>query len=293
MNQRPNASRMIILAILALLICSIFLSGCGEQSLEDVVEYQELVSMEGDTSLELIEKAVAEGDITYETSLLYKMYAVYGDDKLPEQYRSPKKFRNANGVIKEVQLMMDTLSQVTQDELAPFFRRPNDPESYINIRYREAMSGDQTFLISNANPQRPTNIVSESIDSENGLVKIWYPSVTTNVPPYSGRGPNIDVPPGTAKKMAERLKKAIDDDDIMERFFDLLQRNIVKDGTRGGDDKLDIYVVPIRGGDDGTTTCEDSPPPCSTFIQINISMELSRNNILITTLAHEIFHSFQ
>lgn len=291
MNQLHKTSLKTIIVALTLLYGTVLLTSCGGgKLLEDVAEFHELVSMEGETSIELIEKAVAEGKITYETSLLHKMYAVFGDDKLPEEYRSAKIFRNSDDVVKEVKSNMGTLSKKTQDELAPFFRRPDDPESYFNIKYRNAMRDDQTFLISNANPQRPTNVISESIESANGLVKIWYPGISTNVQAYSGTG-TIAVSADTAKKIAERLKKAIDDDDIMERFYDLLKRNIVKDGTRGGDDKLDVYVVP-NGGDLGTTYCEGNKP-CSTYILINTNIGLSRNNILITTLAHEIFHSFQ
>jgi hypothetical protein len=309
MNRRPKSSLKAIISSLALLICTILLYGCGGESPEDiaeyqelatdvpesqelasdVVEFQELVFMQGETSIELIEKAVAEGKITYETSLLYKMYAVFGDDNLPEDYRSAKKFRNSDEVVKEVKSMMGTLSFGMQDELAPFFRRPDDPESYFNIKYGNAKKDGQIFLISNADPPRPVNVVSESIESANGLVKIWYPGVTTKVQAYKGEG-KIDVTADDAKKMAERLKQAIDEDDIMERFYDLLQRNIVKDGTRGGDDKLDVYLVPI--GQSGICYCEGNLP-CSTYILINTNFGLSRTNMLITTLAHEIFHSFQ
>lgn len=289
MNQLLKTSLKSIIVATLLLYGTVLLTGCGKKSPDDVAEFQELVSMEGETSIELIEKAVAEGKITYETSLLYKMYAVFGDDKLPEDYRSAKKFRNSDEVVKEVKSNMGTLSEETQDELAPFFRRPNDPESYFNIKYSTTKKDDQVFLISNTNPQRPVNVVSESIESANGLVKIWYPGITTKVQAFDGVG-TIDVTADEAKKMAEVLKKAIDDDDIMELFYDLLQRNIVKDGTRGGDDKLDVYVVPHSGM---AITIPEGNLPCSTYIIINTNFVLSRNNMLITTLAHEIFHSFQ
>jgi hypothetical protein len=291
MNQLLKTSLKSIIVATLLLYGTVLLTGCGKKSPDDVAEFQELVSMEGETSIELIEKAVEGGRITYETSLLFKMYAVFGDDRLPEEYRSAKKFRNSDDVVKEVRSKMGTLSKKTQDELAPFFRRPDDPESYFNIMYRDVMLDDQASMITKASAQRPnTSVISESIESANGLVKIWYPGISTNVQAYSGTD-TIAVSADTAKKIAERLKKAIDDDDIMERFYDLLKRNIVKDGTRGGDDKLDVYVVP-NGGDLGTTYCE-SNKPCSTYILINTNIGLSRNNILITTLAHEIFHSFQ
>jgi hypothetical protein len=261
----------------------------SQELASDVLEFQELVSMQGETSIELIERAVQEGEIPYETSLLYKMYAVFGDNKLPEEYRSTKKFRNSDGVVEEVISNLETLSQEVQDELAPFFRRPNDPESYFNIKYRNAKLDNQIVQVSYTYPDRPVNVISESIESANGLVKFWYPSITTNTIAYKGKG-TIDVSSDDAKKMAERLKQAIDEDEIMERFYDLLQRNIVKDGTRGGDDRLDVYVVPNGGL--GSCVCEGNQP-CSTFILINTNIGLHRPNILITTLAHEIFHSFQ
>ncbi len=275
-----------------LLIPLMLLSGCGNEPAEDVAEFQELITAEGQNSLELIEQAVAERKITYETSLLYKMYAVFGDDRLPAEYQSDKKFRNSDDVIKEVRFNMGKLSKKTQDELAPFFRRPDDPESYFNIKYRDAVPDEQAGLIPAAYAARPAgNLYTDFYESDNGKVKIWYPNATTTTRKYSGSG-NMQVTSSTAKGMAEKITKYFDDDDIMERFYDLLQRNVISDGTRGGDSRLDIYVAPA-GGDLGLTYCESSPSPCSSYILINTNIGLSRDKILKTTVAHETFHAFQ
>ena len=82
------------------------------------------------TSEALIADALANGDITYEQSLLYRAYALFGDDRLPEEYRSIAiDWEAGSELFAEIDDAQSSLSPGLLEDLAPFLARPNDPES--------------------------------------------------------------------------------------------------------------------------------------------------------------------
>jgi hypothetical protein len=84
-------------------------------------------------SKELIADAVAAGDIDYETSLVYRAYAMFGDPRLPAAYRSELPDVHAGtALFKEIEADQDNLSADEKATLAPFVARPNDPASVFN-----------------------------------------------------------------------------------------------------------------------------------------------------------------
>lgn len=68
----------------------------------------------------LIEDAVRTGEIDEETALLYRVYALYGDERLPQAYRSGVAEVLDGSVLCEVADGWAELSPLTQDKLAPF-----------------------------------------------------------------------------------------------------------------------------------------------------------------------------
>jgi len=276
--------------IASLLLGSAMVLGACNKVDKDVAELSELMHGEGETSLQLIDSGLAAGELDEETALLYKMYAVFGDDALPEQYRSDKKFRNSDDVVAEARLKMDTLSAGTKEKLAPFFKRPDDPESYFNIRYGQEEPAESSFIPNAFATRGDPNIYTDFFTSADGKAKIWYPNRNVAAPPYGG-GANVIYSSDNGKKIAEQIKGFLDNDNILQEFKDLMQRSLVSDGSRGGDSKFDIYVAPA-GGDLGLTYCEGAKP-CSAYLIININIGTNRKKVLRTTLAHEIFHAYQ
>jgi len=266
-------------------------SETSENGREAIRKYWE---SEEETSLDKIDQAFFDKRLDYEKSLIYKAYAIFGDERLPKEYQSGEFNFASNAALYEMGVKFDSLSKEAQEALKPFFLRPDDPESYLNLRYNKKTSL-QKGLIKTARADRPDGtLYTDFLVSADNKVKIWYPNDTVDA--YSSvweeDGAGIVITSvSVSKAMAEKIKKFLDNDNIMKRYLDLLGRDIKKDGSRGGDDKLDIYVAPA--GTNLGVSYGESATPCSSYILINISIGDKRDTILKTVLAHEIFHSFQ
>ncbi|MDH5596827.1 MAG: hypothetical protein OEY44_01875, partial [Candidatus Peregrinibacteria bacterium] len=71
----------------------------------------------------------------------------------------------------------------------------------------------------------------------------------------------------------------------------LMNRTFLKDGTKGGDDRLDVYIAPMASSL-ALTYCEGNPP-CSSFILVASNIGAAKDDVLKTTFAHELFHAYQ
>ena len=77
------------------------------------------------TAIDLIEAALAQGKIDDVTALVYKVYAVFGDPRLPAEYRGPNKaIRSGTEVMSEAQGRYDALPADIQALLLPFLIPP-------------------------------------------------------------------------------------------------------------------------------------------------------------------------
>lgn len=82
---------------------------------------------------ELIAIALEEGLIDYETSLLYRAWALYGDPRLPEDfYGNVISLDDGTSLFREILLNQNDISEETMELLRPFMLRPNDPKSHIS-----------------------------------------------------------------------------------------------------------------------------------------------------------------
>ena len=71
-------------------------------------------------SVVLIEEAYQKGRISYETSLLYKVYSIFDPQKLPAEYRSSTPGKCATPILREVIRNWGTLSSQVKTELAAY-----------------------------------------------------------------------------------------------------------------------------------------------------------------------------
>ena len=288
---------VIILIVVVLAIGSIYflMKGRGGDYAPDVKEMIAAFQAEGEDSLQKIDNALKAGKINSETALVYKVYAVFGDENLPSEYEGDKPFYEGNTVVREVSRRCDSLSKGTKDKLAPFRKRPEEEGSWVNLRLLDSQTSAPTSgLVPNAYATRPlATVYTEFLESADGKAKIWYPNTNSNRRALFNEGTTSETVTATqAKKMAEKIKGFLDGDKIFKQFEDLLGgKQVLSDGTAGGDGRLDIYVAPC-GSDLGLTYCEGSTP-CPSYIIMNSSIGLARDNVLKTTLAHEIFHAFQ
>lgn len=119
-------------------------------------------------SPELIADALARGEIDYETSLIYRAYALVGDPRLPVQYLGNFTFiEDGTSLFVEILRNQDELNQETLDALAPFMVRPNDPGSIYAIGF----SGGE------GSPKRiPYTETWVSAPAANGFARAWVPT---------------------------------------------------------------------------------------------------------------------
>ncbi|MEZ0314525.1 MAG: hypothetical protein ACAI38_22375 [Myxococcota bacterium] len=239
------------------------------------------------SSLELIGAALDGGAIDYETSLLYRGYAMVGDERLPVAYRGTSMgedlafFREARS---------SELSPATQTALAPFLVRPIDPASIYNTLEATNPSG-LTAQTSNCTESDPGQIVVNGYKTKRAAVpmRVWVKC--------SGDEAVDDVILDSAVSHANDFYTKMttdfgvpvfDGDDV---------------GTTGNlDDCIDLYIVPdgtasLRGTQTHSArgiTVDTKPYAGNTssgYILIGRGRALSSG--LKSTYAHEFFHVLQ
>src|SRR5262249_38796821 len=83
------------------------------------------------TSFQLIGGAVVKGEIDAETALLYKVYAFFGDARLPQAYQGDPPGQQDHGIFLEVADRWWELSRPTQQALEAFLTPPIYPGSWF------------------------------------------------------------------------------------------------------------------------------------------------------------------
>ncbi|MGB5082312.1 MAG: hypothetical protein WBO23_16410 [Burkholderiales bacterium] len=80
----------------------------------------------------MIAAALDAGTLDYATSLLYRAYALFGDNRLPDLYLGAGSLEEDNGLFDEIRQRLASLPVAAQDQLQPFIVRPADPRSVRN-----------------------------------------------------------------------------------------------------------------------------------------------------------------
>ena len=83
-------------------------------------------------SPQLIQDALDAGQIDYGTSLLYRAYAVFGSARLPAAFVGSGGDKEDSSLFVDIELARPTLPPAILDQLEPFLRRPDDPQSVFN-----------------------------------------------------------------------------------------------------------------------------------------------------------------
>jgi hypothetical protein len=218
------------------------------------------------TSFELIDQALAAGEISAETALIYRVFHVFDDDRLPEAYRgaaNPFPDTQLNADIYEV---YDTLSEEGRAVLDPFLIPPAAEGSWLDLRQVGGGGGVGAG----------GGIEWQTIVSPSGRVKVW--SQTR----YSGDD-------AKAATIAEAI------DGIWDKLTAYMNRQPVSDGDvtgpNGGDDKFDIYLIRFEnaGETDLYGKARDCAQPKPAYMLINGGVP----GCLLPTVAHEFMHALQ
>ena len=250
------------------------------------------------SSADLIDAALARAEIDAETALLYKVYANFGDPRLPSAYRGVGDAFDTS-LLRDVSGQYATLSSATRAILAPFFQPPIYQDSWY-ARSRSAVAKqvveDAAEVIAAeecAFDPGPAPIEAGAwgcIDGGLGTnFRVWW---------------ELEIPGEKAR--AEKIAQAMQND-IWPKLVILMHneppsdkgphRFVESDGSDavwwdGGDGRLDIYLVIPPPNTGGAATLA-YPPGCDlrpSFILIDPFIDEA---LLIPALSHEFFHTFQ
>ncbi len=233
------------------------------------------------TTIDLIEAALAQGKIDDVTALVYKVYAVFGDPRLPAEYRSPNRaIREGTEVMSEAQGRYDALPADTQAVLLPFLLPP----------YYQGSWDDQQPAEGGPVAAAPLTLPAAAALAPGGppempLSDKWFFRGNTKVKVW-GRKDR----PGDAR-LVEVAFNALKDKVWPELTGLMLCEPIKDDGQRnfGGDGRLDVALTVID--DDGMTI-----PYVGFAIMSPVHLRINRrlnDELLRAALAHNFMHSLQ
>ena len=250
------------------------------------------------TSVELIDEAVAKGELAAETALVYKVFASFGDSRLPNAYRGTGNTLDAI-LLREVAAKYDQLSPASHTLLAPFFQPPIYRDSWY------ATTAAQTATHAGGGELRASEDGECSADP--GPAPIT-PGGWGCID--SGAGANFRVwwqlqLPGQ-KERAEYIVQHMQNE-IWPKLVILMHRDPPSDkgphrfvgpGAEeqvwgdGGDGRLDIYLIVPPPNTGGAATVA-YPPGCDSrpsFVLVDPEMD---EDLMLAALTHEFFHTFQ
>ena len=255
----------------------------------------------------LIAAALAQNAITAEQALSYRVFAFFGDPRLPAAYEGPPSALPDHQLLREVAGKLPTLSPATQDLLLPFLLPPIYQESWHAQQLAPAAApglaaGRMRALASALREGRSaTSVNCRVAQNPTGWLRLATAHFNIHYP---------DVQPGNGAEanIAQAIAAVVED--AYASLTGVLGRYPISDLGRacnGGDGALDIYLNYFMAGAQfaATTTypgaCEATP----SYIAINSSQPLFRVDAaqrpgdagvlraVKAVLAHEIAHVLQ
>jgi len=244
------------------------------------------------SSEQLIAQALRGKEIDYETSIMYRVFALFGDGRLPAKYVSETFNLDAGtALFAEIHKNRDRLSAATLNTLAPFLARPNDPKSILYLP-RSVTAGVLSAPVVHAAS------AWANLPAANGLVRVWTSpdfQLPTPLETYVG-GVNLVWPE------LRKLIRAPIPDQAGDPSADV-----------NPDSAIDIYVLPVGQINPRQGGCDQHPnagtcafpnvggltfatPPISAPHSSSAYILISANNFddfLLGVLAHELYHASQ
>lgn len=235
------------------------------------------------TTVEVINNAYKEGEISYQKALNYKAFAIFRPERLPDYYRSKFPMKSGTPLLMEIRANRHLLSSENArylargriDTLATYYGNGIELKSYV--------SGGEHFRIHYTTDDRDGDAVPQEDNNGNSI-------------------------PDYVEKMAEFLEYA------WEEEMGILGYDAPpSDGAEGGDCLLDVYLADIASSSGYGITMVDEGMPTSTVYIIldNDFLPLCKGNssgicfpsdlnpdgpqegAMKVAAAHELFHTIQ
>ena len=273
----------------------------------------------GATSVQLIDAALANGGISNEQALIYKMFAEFGDLRLPAQFRGAPSPNLDSRLVEEVARVLPTLSAQTQALLQPFFILPVYDGSWAALRASEPASATTGVQ---ARGMRVMAAAEAALADDNcvyGRTSSFDTLVTahTNIhyrAATPGSDPSTQVDHVRGLRTAQIVARYIEE--ILTAESTLFGRTPPSDagidsGCNGGDGALDITIVPsswwLNDFSNGSTraitmaysgVCGPRPShilmrALSAYLDPNLDNQGDSDKQVRDALAHEVFHAIE
>lgn len=254
----------------------------------------------GPTARALIDRAVEGGRLTREQGLLYRLFALTGDTRLPSEYRGSRgDSLSADGsAVREVAKAFPTLSSAAQAAAAPYFQPPIYPGSWYEPARQGARSesGVRVHLASQVQEPGPEPLPREGWRFTDNLtipIRVWHLADDPKLGPRAvflsrqiekawpmltgvmGRAPLSDAGPHPFVQTAGDTKGAFD------AWGD------------GGNGRFDIYLLPLPGWQTGGAVTMAYPPGCSerpAFMLVDSRVDSRK---LAAAAVHEFMHAIE
>jgi hypothetical protein len=233
------------------------------------VPRRELSGVPSPTSEELINQAEAKGTIDHETALVYRTFALFGDARLPAQYRGSDVGDSDSLELDEVLAALPTMSATNQALVQPFLTPPAYQGSWA--------SGPASARLPVPEVQPSCNPFARDwswFEHPGGLVRVWF---------------RISSDATTAQAILDAVEGV-----IWPKLAALMTGHVPLFGDgelcNGGNLTIDIYLVESADFPGITIPYHAGGAPTPAYI------EIKRGSNLKTTLsivAHELFHAFQ
>lgn len=231
-------------------------------------------------SAQLIAKALADGDIDDETALVYRVYAIFGDPRLPAPYQGDDSNVPDSMVMGEVAGRLATLSPENRAILEPFTIAPPYEGSWWQQGQGAAAAAPRIQAAGRVSPSSipcpgcPDTLWS-NVSQAGGHVRVWWRTTIPGDEAYA----NTILAAVEGKIWGELTT-------LMGRapLSDLLETR------NGGDGLLDIYVLRFTGATIGLTVaypfgCDARP--------VYIGIDPTKPRHLPSAVAHEFMHAIQ
>jgi hypothetical protein len=182
---------------------------------------------------ELIDAALAAGDLDSETALSFKVFALFRDARLPARYKGDDSQQFESDVLEEVLARFETLSAANQAALGPYLRRPADVGSWavpLVPATAAASGGRKSRLASRPTCNGPAEGWLAAGPALTGKARVWYDR-------------NNPIDEARAVKVSNAIEnqawpKLIDTLGFLPPMDDTSSL-----GCHGGDGRLDVYIV--------------------------------------------------
>jgi hypothetical protein len=235
----------------------------------------------------LLESDLTKGTITIDQAAQYWVMRIFKPGAVPEKYRYTRAPRSGTWDLLQVANQLEKLKQETVKELEPYLVKPNNPKSI----YYQRLFGSVP-----RSAQASFSIVSDAYAAEPYVKEVYRTDTGYTIEIYGEQSVTDTV--RKARRLVEEYKmyekfeklfnrKTLDYGDKTLRIHIFSKLRLEDDPEGGKSEPMGIcYRVdwdPLSGLHPGTAV---------TWIAISASLN-SADPDLASTLAHEIFHSFQ